>query len=203
MFCENCGSKIEYGSNYCVKCGSKIIYQSNATFSTEQSVQPKRGIGKIIKNILIGIGAFFLVCIVIGLLAETDYVDMIKGGTLTRYNYGKTIGDSLDDWFGGNVTWDSYESYGTTYVTATGICPYTGGLYESNQTFTFMIVDDDHFQFLGAYGSDGNEIFSTSTNGWLVDSYVNLYSVLGVDLHESALKAAFGDEESLEALKKM
>lgn len=193
MFCENCGANIEVGSSFCAKCGARVEYQPDMDFTAERKTSHKKS---KVKVVLIALGALALIFVLLGLMAEPDYIEQVQDSTLMAYDYGIPIGDSLNDWFDGNVTWDSYESYGTVYVTATGVCPYTGGLYDSRQTFSFMIVDEDHFRFIGAYGSDGYEIFTQSSNG-LVDAYVGFYSSFGVDLHERALQAAFGDQEAL------
>lgn len=196
MFCENCGAKIEADSSFCVQCGAKVLRQPNVECIGDCISVSKKNNSKKLKVILIVVGALLLIWILFGLIAEPDYIEQVQDGTLMSYDYGKTIGDSLNDWFAGNVTWDSYEEYGTVYVTATGVCPYMEGVYDTRQTFLFMIVDDEHFRFLGACGSDGYDIFTQSSNG-LIDAYAGFYSALGVDLHELALKAAFGDQEAL------
>jgi hypothetical protein len=200
MFCESCGAKIENESVFCGECGAKII-SPHVTMPSNSDVRSKWSIGGVIKGILAAFGALALVFVLYVLLVDTDYVEMVKDSSLSKYNYGESIGESLNEWFDGNVTWDSYETYGTTYVTATGVCPYVDGLFDSNQTFTFMIVDDDHFRFIGAYGSDGYEICSKNTGSWVNDIYFGLASRFGLDIHDVALKAAFGDQESLDIFK--
>lgn len=198
MYCESCGEQLDGRSSFCPKCGAKV---DATAFAIEESGTKKHLAYKKIKVACIIVVAFLSICIFLDWVLG-DEIDGVKNGTLTSYSYGKSIGESLEDWFDGDVTWDSYEEDDTVFVTASGICPYMADMYDDHQTFIFQIVDDDHFQFLGAYDSDGYEIFSKSKYG-IIDTYANIASLVGVDLYESALKAAFGDEQSLNSFKDM
>ena len=205
MFCKGCGKEIPDGSQFCPSCGINLSRRVAPSVMPEVTAVKKTSSGKkILKAALICVAVvvvLFVGLTVIGWLMEPDYIQMIKDSTLNKYDYGKPIGVALNDWFEGDVTWDSYEQYDTVYVTATGNCPYLTSGYDSYQRFVFHVVDDDHFGFDGAYDSDDNEIF-TQSNSAISDLYVELLSSLGgVDLHESGLMAAFGDEKSLKIFK--
>ena len=200
MFCSKCGKEIPEGGMFCPKCGANINSNMNIQQGNKQNSS-----GKTIKTLIIMVAIAIVlgigILIVIGWLSEPDYIQMVKGSTLSQYNYGETIEESLSDWFGGKVTWDSYEEDETIYVTVKGVCPYMQEIYNKDHVFIFTIVDDEHFRFEGAYDSDGNEIF-TNCNNYEFKIWEQMMSIYSdVSIHELALKAAFGDQDSLQIFK--
>lgn len=202
MFCENCGTQIPDGAIFCPSCGFKCF--NGAGYTETNSIQVKsssKSNGYLIGTIVVVVISIIIILKGMFWLFAPDEIDLVKGGYLQKYDYGQSIGDALDVWFDGDVDWDSYEEYGITYVCAQGTCPYMKDSFNSYQVFIFEIIDDEHFRFIGAYDSDGYDIFTNSTEymgNWTLNAYS---SILGFDLHEEALKAAFGDAKSLNAFK--
>lgn len=202
MFCDKCGAELIGASVYCSSCGQRVM--NNVPSISQQKRKHTTRISKILK-IAIGIVGAILMILVISWLLTPDPIDMIQRSILNGYDYGKPIGQALNDWFDGSVTWDSYEENETTYVYARGYCPYAYD-YDANQTFLFVIVDDEHFRFLEAVDSDGKPIFTNSSNcwdNWYADAYSSLLSIFGssFDTYDMALQAAFGNQEMFEAIK--
>lgn len=159
----------------------------------------------------IGLGAaaviLILIWIVGGSSGKEKYISMVKGSTLYAYDYGISIGDSLHRWFAGTEQWDSYEDDGDIYVTAIGDCPYSLTGTGERQMFSFEIVDKEHFKFTGAVNMDGEPICTDSGND-ILNAYVGavldwMSPLYNLDFYEEAVKAAFGNEESLEMFKEM
>ncbi|MCI7531417.1 MAG: zinc-ribbon domain-containing protein [Lachnobacterium sp.] len=200
MFCSKCGKELPENSVFCPQCGTNV--KGNLFENSLAEQKERKPSGTLIKTIATIAVILIAIRCFVGWLSNPDYEQMVKSGKLQNYNYGETIEESLSDWFGGNVTWDSYEENDKVYVTASGVCPYMTGIYNSNQTFIFSIVDDKHFRFNGAYDSDGNEIFTDCSSNFL-NAYVNVFTpYMDSDFHEMAIKAAFGDQESLNVFKK-
>lgn len=205
MFCKGCGKEIPDGSQFCPACGMNLSGRVTPPVMPSAAAVKKSSVGKkILKASLICVAVvvvLFVGLTVIGVLMEPDYIQTVKDSVLNRYDYGVSIGKALDDWFEGGVTWDSYELQDTVYVTAEGDFDYLTDSYDSYEKFVFVIVDDEHFSFEGAYDWDGNPIFTETLNAQ-DDLYVGLVSSLtGMDLHEQALQAAFGDEDSIDVFK--
>lgn len=68
--------------------------------------------------------------------------------------------------------------------------------------FEFHFTCVRYFLYNGAYDSDGNEIFTDCSSNFL-NAYINVFTpYMDSDFHEMAIKAAFGDQESLNVFKK-
>lgn len=158
------------------------------------------------KRVLIILAAVFIVK---GLFFGPDrYIRAVKGGVLPKYDYGVNLGKSLHTWLAGEETWDTYENGDVRYVSVSGVCPYATSAVMGDgekQTFYFQIIDKDHFYFIGAYNMDGVPI-CTDTGNYYLNEYIDLLSDLpyvDTNFYEAALKAAFGDKESLNVFKRM
>ena len=58
MKCKNCGKELEKGEVYCTACGAKASGNSK--------------VKKILKNVLMGFGAFMIICLVISMFSSED-----------------------------------------------------------------------------------------------------------------------------------
>ena len=201
LFCPQCGVVISVGSDFCSNCGGKL--SNGKTVVSQQAETQKKSVWKKIGVIILIVVFAIIVLFGILVLCTPDQEQRIKEGSMIYYDYGETLDESLKDWFGGEVTWDSFEEEGKEYVTASGVCPYMADVYNSDQTFVFQIVDDSHFEFVGAYDSDGYEIFTNGTDD-LMGAYLRLLDSCGEEnFYNLAIKAAFGDQESLNMFKDM
>lgn len=201
MLCPNCNSEVLSTDRFCKVCGASVNVQTNDSPNVDDQTvvtQPK----KKRKIWIIGGVVVALVVFVLYFGSDDRNIDSIKGSTLSAYDYGETIGESLNNWFGGTEEWYTMEEGSQLYVCVRGECEYLRDIFEPAQVFIFSIADDsDYFYFEGAYDENGDPIFSNTGN--VADSWaMELYdSYLGVNFYEVGIKAAFGDQETLELLQ--
>ncbi len=199
MVCSNCGSEIFITDKFCKVCGNSL---NDQTSSIQAVNQPSDAIPVKKKRKWIWVAVIALVVLVLYFGSSDREIDSVKESTLMAYDYGKTIGTSLHNWFGGSEEWYVIEEDGETYVCVRGECKYLTDVFEPTQMFAFRLSDDgDYFYFEGAYDANEDPIFSNTGN--IVDSWaLELYdSYLGVNFHDYALQAAFGNDEVLSAFE--
>lgn len=224
-YCSKCGAALGEGAKFCGVCGASVHpsgqtsgqewqqagpnVQSADTGTGTTQTTPDSSKGRKKWKLYLGFAVviLFLILIVGSCTGNDKYIRMVKGSTLYAYDYGVSIGDSLHKWFVGTEQWDSYEDDGDIYVTVVGDCPYALTGTGERQAFCFEIIDKEHFQFLGAFNEEGTPI-CTDTGSDIVNAYVGamldwMSPLYSVDFYEEALKAAFGNEESLEMFKKI
>lgn len=183
--------------------GSAEQEQQNSDVNTRSS-SGSLNIKKWGKRVLVILVAVFIVKSLF--FGSDQYINAVKGSVLPQYDYGVNLGKSLHTWFAGEETWDTYENGDVRYVSVSGVCPYATNLTTGDgerQTFYFQILDKDHFMFIGAYNMDGVPI-CTDTGNYYLNEYLDLLNDLpyvDTDLYEAALKAAFGNKESLNMFK--
>lgn len=207
MFCGNCGAEMKEGTAFCGNCGARMENAGVPPERFDMSEKPKKqyGVVKVFAVILV-------LCIAIGVCKKSKLFDSdirgVKNGNLFSYDYGITIGDALHTWFDGDEEWTSYEKGGYTYVEAYGYSPY-GLAGEEWQKFVFKMDEvDDRFSFTGAYDGAERYIWSSGSNmydDWSIGLLNEIYSYAGVEnaTYELAIRAAFGDAESLDAVRKI
>lgn len=234
MYCERCGTKMGDGAKFCPACGMKVemvpdkntsewyienVYNDmtentnpvySPVYASDNETQKKRfSFLKFVGMLFAAFGIFVVITMLIpeGVLeVEVTDIEKVQSSTLTAYDYGITIGDSLDNWFQGSEEWDSYTDNGTTYVVAKGTTNYTLTGEPETQLFLFRIVDEQHFQFINATNLDGDKIYTTTSDARadLYLEFVNdIFSTYGQeDTYEIALEAAFGNKEMLERVQR-
>lgn len=206
--CPQCGMALT-GTVTCSKCGLKTRMPINAEcykiLQNDKGVNKHNRIGVLITVAITLIMCFAIILLIFGALltsCESSEVTIVKGGVMDRYNYGQSIGDALDNWFGGTEDWYSYSSDGKTYVICEGYTSKTLTKQSEKQQFVFWIVDEDsgRFMFENAYDVDGYPICSQTGNiGSQLDLQIanEFFGLFGYDIHQFAIEAAFGNKERL------
>lgn len=201
MVCPNCNNRVSENDKFCMVCGNPV----NSNCATENVVNRldiEKQKNKRHRWIWICIIVIVIVIFLKYLGSPNRSIDSVKESTLYAYDYGKTIGVALNNWFDGTEEWYTMEDEDQLYVCVRGKCQYWNESFEPTQIFLFRISDDnEYFYFEGAYDMNENPIFSNASNLW--DNWAAGFAndLYGVDFHELAVKAAFGDEESLNIIR--
>lgn len=152
MFCQFCGSRIPDGTVECPSCGSKMNSNRRQNSSSRgggrySAKKPKRGFGRIFRNLLLIVVAVVIVFIAFMLFADTpDYVSIVKNGHLGTYT-DMTVREMLEvSKWGYEQTWDSgVTNDGKELVEVKFSSPG-----EEPTTIQFIMLDDAVFK-LSAY----------------------------------------------------
>ena len=202
MVCPNCNNEVLPTNRFCKVCGTPVNvpvsnWQNGGAQTVASPTKKKHKWIWITGGVIIA-----LVALVLYLGSPDRNIEGIKSATLSGYDYGETIGDALHNWFGGTEEWYAMEDNGSSYVLVKGECQYLADIFEPTQVFVFRLTDDGtYFNLEDAYDENDDPIFTNTGN--IADSWVMEFdeTYLGTNYHELAIKAAFGDEETLSAFE--
>lgn len=131
MNCKNCGKELQINETVCSACGTAVTAQKN------------NGKKKIIGIVIGCVLAAVVAVVVLTGLFSTDYVELVKTGTLKSYP-DETIGEAFEDFFS-DGEWESFESKKGMVVQFTGGCTYADEDVEC--VVQFLIDEDDEEEF--------------------------------------------------------
>ena len=76
MKCKNCGYENQYTSKYCGQCGWELSREAETGNGQQNDKGKKRGKGKFLKRLLLGVGILFSIVLIISLFSGPSVADV-------------------------------------------------------------------------------------------------------------------------------